>query len=113
MNAADAARQVIYAELQRVARAGRTTTYRDLAALVGLDLNRPADRDALAGTLRAISTAEHQQGRPFLSADVVLGGRRLPGRGFFTLARDLGRHTDDDDAAFHRQELAQVHATWR
>ena len=113
MHADDAARQAIYAELQRVARAGRTTTYRTLAALTGLDLDRPADRDTLAGTLRAISTAEHQHGRPLLSAVVVLGGRYLPGRGFFALARELGRHTGDDDAAFHRQELAQVHATWR
>ena len=112
MHADDAARHVIYAELQRVARAGCTTTYRDLAALAGLDLNQPADRAALAGTLRAISTAEHQHGRPLISAVVVLGGRRLPGRGFFALARELGRHTGDD-AAFHRQELAQVHATWR
>jgi hypothetical protein len=113
MHAGDAARQAIYAELQRVARAGRTTTYRDLAALAGLDLNRPADRDALAGTLRAISTAEHQQGRPLLSAVVVLGGRRLPGAGFFALARELRRHAGDDDAAFHRQELAQVYAAWQ
>ena len=113
MQAGDALHETIYAELKRVARAGGTTSYRALAALAGLDLDRPADRGTLARTLRAISTAEHQQGRPLLSAVVVLGGRRMPGRGFFALARELGRHTGDDDASFFRDELAGVHTAWR
>ena len=113
MQAGDATHETIYAELQRVARAGGTTTYRTLAALARLDLDRPADRDTLARTLRAISTAEHQQGRPLLSVVVVLGSRQMPGRGFFALARELGRHTGGGDAAFFREELARVHAAWR
>lgn len=108
----EATRVAVYAALAEVARAGGTIGYRALAGRVGLDLDQPADRAALAAALRAISTAEHATGRPLLSAVVVLQGRGMPGRGFFTLARALGRHTDADDAAFFQRELARVHATW-
>jgi hypothetical protein len=106
-------RDAVYAELVRVARAGRTTTYCALATAAGVDLDRPQDRAALQAALRAISTAEHAAGRPLLSTVVVLGGKRQPGRGFFALARDLGLHQDADDAAFFRRELARVHAAWQ
>jgi hypothetical protein len=108
----EATRAAVYAALAEVARAGGTIGYRALAGRAGLDLDQPADRAALAAALRAISTAEHAAGRPLLSAVVVLQGRGRPGRGFFALARALGRHTDPDDAAFFRRELACVHATW-
>jgi hypothetical protein len=105
--------QAIHAELQRVARAGVTTTYRALAVAAGLDLDQAQDRAALAAALRAISTAEHKAGRPLLSAVVVLGGRGLPGGGFFALAHELGLRDSADDAAFFQQELARVHAAWQ
>ena len=108
----DALRQRVYARLVRVAQARQTKSYRAVAAEAGLDLDRPADRAALQAVLRAISSTEHQAGRPLLSAVVVLGGRGQPGRGFFALAHNLGLHHDADDAAFFARELARVHAAW-
>ena len=68
----------IAARLRAVARAGRTVTYNDLAAVVGWDMDDPAAAREVAGILRAISTAEHAAGRPLLS--VVVVGRRPGGR---------------------------------
>jgi len=103
----------VYERLGSVSQAGGVTTYREVARLADLDLSNAADRAAFASLLREISTYEHRQGRPLLSAVVVLRGRRMPGKGFFDLARALGVHTGDDDAAFLASELARVHAHWR
>ena len=105
--------EVIRAELMRVAQAGRTTTYHAVAAVAGLDLDQPEDRAALQGILHAISMAEHAAGRPLLSVVVVLGRKRVPGRGFFALARALGLHHGEDDRACFDRELARVHAAWQ
>ncbi len=109
-------RQAVYERLVAVARAGGTTTYREVAALAGLDMSREEDRRRLAQLLRAISTAEHRRGRPLLSAVVVHRARHRPGAGFFDLARELGLLQDARDREarerFFRAELARVHATW-
>jgi hypothetical protein len=96
-----------------VARKQATTTYAEIARLAGLDVDDAADRERLAGLLREISTAEHAAGRPMLTAVVVHRGRGRPGRGFFDLARSLGRHSAGDDAAFFNTEVERVYTEWR
>ena len=106
----------IYEALQRVAREQRITTYKDIAPLAGLDMRRPNDRKKLTAILGAIAVFEHQQGRPLLPVVVVSREDNRPGKGFFTLARELGLLEGDDEAtelAFFCQEVAKVHATWR
>jgi hypothetical protein len=95
-----------------IARRQETTTYAEAARVVGLDVHDPADRERLAGLLRAISTAEHAAGRPLLTVIVVLQGRDRPGRGFFDLARSLGLHAGSDDAAFYAAELERLYQAW-
>ena len=102
----------IAARLRAVARAGRTVTYNDLAAVVGLDMDDPAAAREVAGILRAISTVEHGAGRPLLSVVVVGVKTGRPGKGFFKLAQRLGRYDGADDEAFFAQELRRVHAQW-
>ena len=102
----------IAARLRAVARAGRTVTYNDLAAVVGWDMDDPAAASEVAGILRAISTAEHGAGRPLLSAVVVGAKTGRPGKGFFKLAQRLGRYDGAADGAFFAQELRRVHAHW-
>ena len=103
----------IAARLRAVARAGRTVTYNDLAAVVGLDMDDPAAAREVAGILRAISTAEHAAGRPLLSAVVVGAKTGRPGKGFFKLAQRLGRYDGAADRAFFAQELRRVHEHWQ
>lgn len=102
----------IAARLRSVARAGRTVTYNDLAAVVGWDMDDPTAAREVAGILRAISTAEHGAGRPLLSVVVVGVKTGRPGKGFFKLAQRLGRYDGADDEAFFAQELRRVHAHW-
>ena len=103
----------IGARLRAVARAGRTVTYNDLAAVVGWDMDDPAAAREVAGILRAISTAEHAAGRPLLSVVVVGVKTGRPGKGFFKLAQRLGRYDGAADGAFFAQELRRVHGHWR
>ena len=103
----------IAARLRAVARTGRTVTYNDLAAVAGWDMDDPAAASEVAGILRAISTAEHEAGRPLLSAVVVGAKTERPGKGFFKLAQRLGRYDGGADGAFFAQELRRVHAHWR
>ena len=103
----------IAARLRSVARAGRTVTYNDLTAVIGWDMDDPTAAREVAGILRAISTAEHEAGRPLLSAVVVGAKTGRPGKGFFKLAQRLGRYDGGADGAFFAQELRRVHEYWR
>ena len=105
--------QAIYAELQRVARARRTTTYSEIAPLADLDMASPLDRDEIARILYEISTNEHREGRPLLSAVVVLKGPQMPGAGFFTMAEELGLYERGDPTEFFCEELRRVHDAWQ
>jgi hypothetical protein len=54
-------------------------------------MDNVAHREEMRQILWKISTYEHQQGRPMLTAVVVLKQQNIPGHGFFELARNLGR----------------------
>ena len=109
--------QTIYIRMKQAARQGRTLTYGDLAPLANLDMGNPGDRNKIAQILDEISSHEHAQGRPLLSALVVRGdasGGGLPGGGFFKLSRRLGaQRAGQDDVAFFAAELTRVFDTWR
>jgi len=79
----------IYNELKRVAQRQDVTTYGRIAPLAGLDMGNPDHRNEIAIILGEISRHEHEHSRPLLSAVVILEGDSLPGKGFFTLAREL------------------------
>jgi len=102
----------IYQVLQETARAQGVITYAELAPLAEVDLNSAADRAALAAILDEINLHEHNEGRPMLSAVVVLAGRQTPGAGFFACAQRLDRTVGADPQAFWAQELAAVYRTW-
>lgn len=104
----------IYELLQRVAREQRTTTYGDIAPLAGLDMESPADRDRMRELLGKISTYEHQNKRPMLTAVVVHKQDGRPGDGFFELARHLGLMAKGGDREeFFVRELDRVHKHWK
>jgi len=111
--------QGIYEAVMQAAHERRITYYGVIAPLAGLDMRREWDRAEIGRILGAISRQEHNEGRPLLSAVVVhkpdqqsdesLG----PGRGFFTLARELRLMApDEDEDDFWQRELQRVHDYW-
>lgn len=104
--------QAIYDRLAQVARAQGMITYSQVAPLAGLDMGNPAHRNELGRILGEISTYEHEQGRPMLSAVVIQQESGMPGQGFFTLAQELGIYGGGDDRGFFSRELSRVHAQW-
>lgn len=102
----------IYERLKEVARAGESITYAEIAPMAGLDMSKPADRNEIGRILGTISTREYEEDRPLLSAVVVRSDSRYPGKGFFTLAQELGIYDGSDDWAFFERQLARVHECW-
>ena len=102
----------VYRRLIEVAERQDVVNYSDIAPLVKLQMDSPADRNRMANILDNISSAEHRAGRPLLSAVVIRKDKNMPGNGFFKLARGLGLHTEDDDFMYWLQELRRVHDYW-
>ena len=105
--------KAIYEKLKAVAKAQDLTSYAEIAPLAGLDMEKPDDRNKLAEILGEISTHEHEQKLPLLSAVVILKGQNIPGQGFFNLAKELGVYTGHDNLKYFIQELRKVHDYWK
>ncbi len=107
----------IYERLKEVARKGDDLiTYGEIAPLANLNMENPDDRNKIAHILGEISTHEHSEGRPLLSAIVVLAGIGYPGDGFYILARELGVHhgrKEFEDLEFFAQEVRRVYDYWK
>ena len=98
----------IYKKLKEVARAKCLITYSEIGREVGLKANDPQ----LWQILYEIDKQEYQAGRPMLAALVVHQKDRLPGKGFFTLALELGVYQGQNNSAFWGYELCKVHSYW-
>lgn len=101
----DVARSFLISE---VARASTTTTYGVVGELTGV-IARSVGRVIL----EPISRYEHRHGRPMLTALVVLDDTKIPGTGFFDLAREYGRLTDQGEVGFWYEECERVYEYWR
>ena len=99
-------------ELLRVARIRSYINYSDIAPMAGLNMESPHDRNQIADILDSISQAEHDAGRPLLSAVVIRIDKNMPGNGFFALARRLGLYRAGDNFEYWLQELTRVHDHW-
>lgn len=105
--------QEIYERLNHVASAQDIVYYSEIAPMVRLNMANADHRVAMGKILEKISTHEHQQDRPMLSAIVINYEAHIPGTGFFDLARRLGKHSGNDDLRFFLRELRRVHDYWR
>ena len=108
----DACSQAIYEELRRVAKSGCYTHYSTIAPMANLDMNSPADVNRLGEILDEICLAEHEAGRPLLSAVVIRMDKNMPGDGFFNLSKELGLYVGNDDLMYWIKELQNVHKYW-
>jgi hypothetical protein len=94
--------------LKEAASARQTIAYSEVTAQVQAVPLEP-DSKLFAQMLDEISRHSDEEGRGMLSAVVVhKGDDYLPGPGFFTLGRELGRETSDK-LSFHSAELTRVH----
>jgi len=102
----------IYQYLQEVAKRRDCATYAEVAQMANLDPALDIDRAKFGEILAEISTHEHQQGRPLLSAVVLYGQGEEMRPAFFRLARELGVNRGSDDLEFFIEELRRVHEYW-
>jgi len=106
----------LYEKLKEVARKKDMIYYSELAELLGMPFETEADRNELFRKIGDISTSEHDQGRPMLSVVVVHKSTsseiRMPGKGFFKLASDLGVWNKGIKDKFFFDELGKVHEYW-
>ncbi len=102
----------LYEKLREVARKQKTVHYEDIAPMLGLKMEDPADRVRIGQILGEISKQENNDGRPMLSAVVTHKGDERPGTGFFELAQELGHVGGMDSEMFFIHELKRVHRWW-
>ena len=87
--------------------------YDEVAAILGVSHGRLDHSHDMNQALEEISGYEHDKGRPMLTAVVVHKGDSMPGKGFFALARRLGKlepGQNRDD--FYLGELARLRKYW-
>jgi hypothetical protein len=106
-------RQMVYNKLKETAGRKQLITYKELAAAAGLDWNKDYGQcRQIFPILKAICTAEVREGRSMLSVVVVRQDTRMPGSGFFALARKLGRYDGGTDHYFWTAERDAVWDLW-
>ena len=109
--------QGIYNRLLELARAGRLTTYSDIAPLADLSMSSELDRDRISELLGEILRDEVAHNRPLLTAIVVhRGNDNNPGEGFFAIATELGRYDGSRDQLarleFWVRQVQEVNTYW-
>lgn len=88
-------------------------SYTEAAEILGIQGSRPWRSPRLFEALDAISTFEHRNGRPLLSAVVVHGTDKKPGGGFYKMAKSNGvQGPDESGDTFFRAELDRVRDYW-
>jgi hypothetical protein len=107
----EAAKEEMRQLLAEYARQERTVSYSELVFNLHT-IKLDPDSYALAHLLGEISTEEDVAGRGMLSAIVVHKEDKRPGKGFFELARRLGRDTTESDSCWIK-ELNHLYNYWR
>lgn len=103
---------LIYCELITAAKYRGTVTYQEIAKIMGIPLSGNNMSRLVGQILGEISEDEVAKGRPMLSA-IAVGVNGHPGPGFYSLARTLGRLSDQAEADFWEAERKAVYETWR
>ena len=96
--------------LIEIAKKQDTIPYSELVKRVQI-ISLEASSYGLADMLGEISTAEDATGRGMLSVVVVHKEDNLPGKGFFELAKILGRDVSDKEK-FWVDEVKRVYSSW-
>ena len=105
------AKQEALSILKARAKRGSPITYSELVGKIVSIHMEPRDT-RLAHFLGELSTEEHEEGRPLITALVVHKHDQQPGQGFFELARSLG-FTVIDEVKFWSDEIKKLQHCWR
>ena len=106
---------LIYSKLITAASFRGVVSYTNVARILGIDSPGHHMAREVGQVLGEISEDEHRVGRPMLSA-VAVSTSGYPGKGFFKLARDLGRlpsTNKKDENDFWINERERVYAIWK
>lgn len=101
--------------LQGIATSAVLITYKELAD--ALELTPPKTIHQVTEALEHLMKEDAQNERPFIASLVVSRARsRLPARGFFDLAQQLGHYNGDSSGpeaqAFHAAEITAAVVFW-
>lgn len=105
--------QKLRQRLVEAARAGELVHYTELEEMLHLSFDSPNDRRIVGEYLGEITRFEVNEGRPMLSSVVWHKDMSGPGKGFYTLAVELGLADESDaprDVAV--RELKRTNAYW-
>src|SRR6266446_2760248 len=107
---------LVFNELVKAARSRGTVTYQELADLIGFPIIGDYMGMELGHLLGEISEDQDHLKRPMLST-VAVKVDGLPGKGFFDLAKKLGKYSGDDDKnerhRFWEAETNRVYDLWK
>lgn len=103
---------MVYCELITAAKYRGTVTYQEIAKMMSIPQVGNYMSSLLGQILGEISDDEVEKGRPMLSA-IAIGVNGLPGTGFYKLAREMGRLTDQPEEDFWEAEKKAVYGTWK
>lgn len=96
--------QIVYSDLAR--KVNHTLTEK------GIPVSFHEPYDDLANVLGEISIAEDDFDHPLISVLVVNKKDRVPGPGFFNMAKGLG-HDVSNKESFYLRETARTHDCWK
>jgi len=103
----------VMAELVRAAQYRGTTTYQDIAVIMGLPASGSHMGRETGYILGEISEDEVISGRPMLSS-VAVSVNGKPGPGFFTLVRDLGLlQSGEEETDFWKRQRDAAYDAWK
>jgi hypothetical protein len=103
----------LYDTLVAAARRRDVMFYSQVAPMLGLNFESPADRNRMGHLLGEISRHEHTQGRPMLSSIVWYKDMSSPGPGLYKLGVELGMvRGNEDDLAFAIRQVNETHTMW-
>jgi hypothetical protein len=103
---------LVYCELITAAKYRGTVTYQEIAKIMGLAISGNNMQKETGQILGEISEDEFGDDRPMLSA-IAVGVSGLPGDGFYKLAREMGKLTNQPEDKFWEAEKKAVYETWK
>lgn len=103
--------QIISISCIKIAKSGSVITYGELLAInpiLGMNIFNPTDRKELGKLLDQVSEDHFEKFSALLSAVVIRGDWKHPGKGFFKMAKDFNRFEGDENIRIERKQAHKI-----